>query len=540
MRASISLRCFVISSLLVGATGPLACANWQPPWSKAPTVTAQAWQRQTLLVEPGTGNLGTPSLLVDAAGQPAVALGDRAFYMGQQSLALARRGDDGWRVEFPVTPAAWRVCGRAGEGGSVVLTYGALEGPLSAVAWDGTTTTPAEPGPCPRPSSDVREAQNAAGTHQLERSRDGKTLWHAAPSKPCPALDAAPGQQIGAFAFAIDDAGHVIAAYFERPEGAQMASGRLLHATCGVAALGAAGDDLGRPPKEAWTSSVVAEGVRVTEVGVGFAAGGRSHVAYVAAEDGPRERLVLAVPIDGEPTPERESDRDPRVGPAVAACLRLLPDPPRSTDVDVYQVGDGFRCAVLERDPGTSQQALAVVDPRCDAGEAPACALAGALHHWLMGEVSIVLELPTDGITRLETRWRGLRPEGVPEDVAEAGRRYDRACELGDARACLHHAVLLPADDPRRLARATTACEAGLPHGCALALAAMGLRPDEPMLARAEPPLRAACEAEDAAACADLGVLLHLRGDEAGAASMLARACAAKLEPACRSAERLP
>lgn len=537
MRASTSLHRSVIPSLLVAGTGTLACANWQPPWSKAPTVTAQAWQQQTLLVEPGTGNLGAPAVLVDAAGRPAVALADRAFYMGQQAIALARRGDDGWRVEFPVTPAAWRVCGRAGEGGTVVLTYGGLEdAPLHAVAWDGTTTTPAEPRPCPRPSSDVREAQNAAGTHQLERSRDGKTLWHAAPSNPCPALDAAPGQQFGAFAFAIDDAGHVAAVYFERPEGAQMATGRLLHATCGGAALGAAGDDLGRPPKASWTSSVVAEGVRVTEVGVGFDAGGRSHVAYVVAEDGPRERLVHAVPQDGEPGPQ--SDRDARVVPAIEACLRVWNDPPPTTGVAAYQQGDGFRCAVLERDATTSQQALALLEPRCDAGEAPACALAGSLHHWLMGDVSIVLELPTGDTTRFLSEWHGLRPQGIEEDVAEAGRRYGSACELGDARACLHHAVILPADDPRRLARATTACEAGLAHGCALALAAAGLRPDEAMLARAEPPLRTACEAGDMAACDDLGVALHLRGDAAAARSAFERACKAKLEPACRNLER--
>lgn len=528
MRASISLRRLVIPSLLVTATGSLACANWQPPWSKAPELTAQAWQRQTLLVEPGTGNLGAPSLLVDAAGRPAVALADRAFYMGQQAIALARRGDDGWRVEFPVTPAAWRVCGRAGEGDAVVLTYGDLEGPLAAVAWDGTATTPADPGPCARPSSEVREATNAAGTHQLERSRDGKTLWHSAPSNPCPALDAAPGQQFGAFAFAIDDAGHVAAAYFERPEGAQLASGRLLHATCGGAGDGA---------KDAWISSVVADGVRVAEVGVGFDASGRSHVAYVAAEDGPRERLVHALPLDGAPA--AESDRDTRVGPAVEACLRVWNDPPPATGVAVYQQGDGFRCAVLERDAATSQQALALLEPRCEAGQAPACALAGSLHHWLMGGVSIVLELPSGDTTRFLSEWHGLRPQGIEEDVGEAGRRYDRACELGDARACLHHAVILPADDPRRLARATTACEAGLAHGCALALAAAGLRPDAALLDRAEPPLRAACEADDAAACADLGVLLHLRGDVAGAATMLGRACGAKLEPACRSAERL-
>ena len=215
-------------------------------------------------------------------------------------------------------------------------------------------------------------------------------------------------------------------------------------------------------------------------------------------------------------------------------------EPQGSAGAGAYQQGDGFRCAVLERDPATSQQALAILGPRCDAGEAPACALAGSLHHWLMGDVSFVLELPADdGTTRFHSEWKGLRPQGIAEDVTEASRRYARACELGDARACLHHAALLPSDDPRRLAEATTACEAGLPHGCALSLAAAGLRRDDAMLARVEPVLRSACEADDAAACADLGVVLHLRGDEKGAAAALARACEAKLEPACRNAARL-
>jgi len=527
MRASIPLRRLVIPSLLVAGAGLLACANWQPPWSKAPEVVPKAWQRQTLLVETGTGNLGTPAVIVDAAGEPVVALSDRAFYMGQQSIALARHGADGWRVELPLTPSAWRVCVQAGEGSAVVLTHGALEGPLAAVAWDGVATTPAEPGPCPRPSSDVREVQGAAGPHQLERSRDGRTLWHAAPSNPCPALDADTGQRFGAFGFALDGAGRVAAAYFERPEGSEPAPGRLRLAVCGAA---------GGSSKPSWSSSIVAEGLRVAEVGVAWGADGRTHVAYVEQGEDGRERLVHAMPVIGELAPE--TDRDARVVPAIEACLRVLPAPPRSAGVEAYQQGDGFRCAVLERDPITSQQALAILDPRCDAGEAPACALAGSLHHWLMGHVSFMLELPRpDGTTRFDSEWRGLRPQGIAEDVAEASRRYERACELGEARACLHHAALLPADDPRRLTHATTACEAGLPHGCALALAAAGLRADEAALARAEPPLRTACEADDMAACNDLGVALHLHGDAAGARAAFDRACKAKLELACRNLE---
>jgi TPR repeat protein len=153
-----------------------------------------------------------------------------------------------------------------------------------------------------------------------------------------------------------------------------------------------------------------------------------------------------------------------------------------------------------------------------------------------MGDATYVLELPTpDGTTRFHAEWRGLRPKGVAEDVAQAERRYERACELGDARACFYQAALLPSDDPRRLGRSTTACEAGLAHACALALAASGLRPNPALLAQAEPALRAACEAGDAAACNGLGVALHLRGDTAGARTALDGACQAKVEPACRN-----
>ncbi len=512
----------VVLSLFVASTAALGCSGWQPPWSKAPTIVEESWAAQTVLVEPGAESLGTPSLFFDAAGQPGVALADRAFYMGTQTVALARRDDRGWRVEFPLASASWRVCASAAEGEGVALTYGDLEGPLAAVRWDGATTTPAEPGPCPRPSSEVREATNAAGAHQLERSRDGRTLWHHAPKNPCPALDAAPGQRIGAFNFAIDDAGHLVAVLYEHPEGEATAPGRLLHATCGA---------------KRWTSSIVAEGVRVREVGVALDGAGRSHVAYVV-DEGASQRLVHAGPAASEPAAVGDAPADARVGPAIAACLRVRESPPRGAGVEVYQQGDGLRCAVLERDPATSKQALVALDARCDAGEGPACALAGSLHHYLMGDVSFVLELPSGTATRFNSEWRGLRPQGVPEDLAAARQRYARACQLGEARGCLFHAALLPADDPQRSEHATAACEAGLAHGCALAVAVSGSPPAEATLALAEPVLRRACEAADAAACNDLGVVLHHRGDAAGARVALQRACEAKLEPACRGLER--
>lgn len=526
MRLHSLLRRLVVPSLLLACGGLWSC-NGFLPWSRPPVIVEQGWQAQTILVEPGTHVLRTPSVFFDAAGQPAVVLSDRAFYMGTQAIALARRDAEGWRVELPIAPAAGRVCGRAEPGGAIVVTHGDVDGPLTAARWDGTTTTSTEPGPCPAPSAERREAMAANGTHAVERSGDGRTLWHEPPGgKPCPPLDAAPDHRIEAFGLAVNAANRPVVALFERPAGDEGKIGRLRHAICG--------DD-------GWVSSIVTDGVRVAAVGLAVDATDRSHVAYVVA-DGSVERLVHATPVDPEtPAPAATGDeRDARVGPAIAACLRAWPSPPPPQGVEVYQQGDALRCAVLERDPATSQQALAALGPRCDGGEAPACALAGALHHHLMGDVEIVLELPTgDGTTRLSTEWRGLRATGVPEDLGQAASFYGRACDAGEARACLYHAVLLPPDDPQRLARATTACEAELPHGCALAVAAASLRPDQALADRAQAVLRTACDAGDAAACNDLGVVLHVRGDAAAARAAIDGACQSGLEPACRNLERL-
>jgi TPR repeat protein len=69
------------------------------------------------------------------------------------------------------------------------------------------------------------------------------------------------------------------------------------------------------------------------------------------------------------------------------------------------------------------------------------------------------------------------------------------------------------------------------------------MRPDDALSAAAEAALQTACNADDPAACNDLGVVLHLRGQSpsvaAAARTALDRACKAELEPACRNLERL-
>ncbi|MCX4241443.1 SEL1-like repeat protein [Paraliomyxa miuraensis] len=524
MRTSIVSRCLVPSLLVLAVGGLTSCKGWIRPWSQAPEIVERSWQVETVLVETGADALGTPSVFLDHEGRPQVVLVDRAFTVGVQSIALARRRDEGWRVEVPLAPASWRTCGRAAEDGAVVITYGELEGELEAVRWDGISTGPAEPGPCPRPRADLREAAGAGGTHTLERSRDGRTLWHQPPSgRSCQPLDAAPEQRIDAYALALAGDRPVVA-LFERPAGDESAVGRLRHAVCG--------DD-------GWTSSIVAEGVRVTEVGLVTNDGGHSHVAYVAVE-GTRARLVHAFDgvADGGGSATVAKDRDARVEPGLEACMRLWPAPPPAGGVERYQQGDALRCAVLGREASVSQQAIEVATERCDGGQARACAVAGSLHHWLMGDVTLALELSTDGTTRFTADWRGLRA-AVSEDLVAAGMLYGRACELGDARACLHHATLLSFEDPRRLERATTACQGGLPHGCALALAAAHLRPDQTLATTAESALRSACEGGDAVACNDLGVMLHGRGDASAARASLHRACEERVAIACTNLERL-
>ncbi|MEM9461691.1 MAG: hypothetical protein AAGF11_46440 [Myxococcota bacterium] len=522
MRTLVCSRSFALVSLGLFGLAASSCALFSGAIAKSPTMEFRKWQRETVLVEPSQDVLGDPSVFVDAKGRPGVVLADRAFYVGMQSVAHGRRSEQGWQLGFPLTPSAWRVCGQAGPGGATIVTYGELEGPLTAVAWDGVTTTPAEPGPCPRPSATLREVTGPGGVHQLELSGDARTLWHRVPAgTPCGPHDAERGHRFGAFGLALDAEGRPQIAVFERDEHDESAAGRLRHATC---------------RDGEWTSTVIVDDVRVAAVGLAVAGDGVPHVAYVVDETS-GQRLVYAVP---EGTGSTVPDRDARVLPAVEACLRAHATPPSGTGVEAYQQGDPFRCAVLERDPEPSLQALEVLEARCKAKEPAACAVAASLHHHLMGDVSIIMEWPQDGAARWSTLWRGLQPAGVSRAEGRAAVLYGQACELGDLRACLFAATLLPHDDMRRLPWATAACEAELTHGCALAVVQSGQKPKGALAQRAMGVLRGACDAGDMAACDGLGVMLHLRGDSAQARTLLTRACEAKLEPACTNLQSLP
>ncbi len=501
-----------------------SCAVTQGASSKSPTLVERSWQREPLVAEPGVEVLGAPSVFLED-GRPAAAFANRAPYVGAQSITLARRSPEGWRVEFPRNPSAWRVCGQPGSAGAVLLSFGDFEGPVAAVTWDGTTAATAEPAPCPPERLHVRQAAGPDGLHVLEPSNDRRTVWHRVPSgRLGEPHDAEPGHELGVVALALDAQGKPQIAVFEHPERNPSAPGRLRHAMC---------------TGQAWTSSIVAEGLHVAEVGLAVDGAGQPHIFYVA-DLADAQQVVYATPADAAvPALPDSGVRDPRVLPALEACIRVHQQPPPYEGIQTYQQGDAFRCAVIEREPAMLAQAEAALVPRCEGGQAEACAVAASLRYWLMAGVSVVLEIPKGESSTFDIKWRGLRPKESTEDVAWATQHYRQGCELGDARSCLLGAAVLSHDDPRRLAWATLACDAGLAHGCALAVIQTGMHPGDALAERATDVLARACVAQDMVACNGLGVVLHLRGDAAGARATLSRACEAGLEPACANLRAL-
>ncbi|MCA9712369.1 MAG: hypothetical protein KDK70_41420, partial [Myxococcales bacterium] len=333
----------------------------------------------------------------------------------------------------------------------------------------------------------VGQAAGPDGLHELEPSKDRRTVWHRVPSgQPCEPHDAEPGHEFGAVALALDAKGQPQIAVFEHPEGNASAPGRLRHAVC---------------TGKAWTSSIVAEGLYVAEVGLAVDDAGKPHLFYVA-DLADVQQVVYAVPTDAAvPALPDPGDRDARVLPALEACMRVHQQPPPYEGIQTYQQGDAFRCAVIEREPAMLAQAEAVLEPRCEGGQAEACGVAASLRYWLMAGISVTLEIPKGKTSTFDIEWRGLRPKGSNEDVAWATQHYGRGCELGDARSCLLGAAALSFEDPRRLAWATLACEAGQAHGCALAVIQTGMYPGDALAERATDALSSACAEQDMTAC---------------------------------------
>ena len=524
MRATMSIRTtpthFLVLGGLLTATPALSCALFSKSLSQAPDMVERSWAIESVFTEQSKNKLDTPSVFVDAHGHPGFALAYRGFIIGTQSTAVGRHTDEGWRVSFPQADAPFRVCGRA-DGDNVVVTHGPLQDPLTAFTWDGTTKGPAEAGFCPERSQTKRSAEGPNGTHVLELSNDKRTLWlEDGGQQPCPPHDVTPGFLIEEFAFAVGSDGAPNVALYERPESDEQAPGHLRHASC---------------QGGAWTSSMIAPKAKVSTVGLALASDGHPHVLYVD-DSGAAAKLLYATP--GEASAPK--DRDARVRPAIEACERSWSTPPQGEGIAPYQDGDGFRCAVLQHAPETTAQALEYLESQCSGGTEMGCALAGTLHHWLMGAVSITLEVPTDGGSRFQIEWSGLRANGIEPNDTRAAEFFGRACDDGNARACMVQAFVLPGSDPKRLERATMACQAGFASACTLAIAARGGSPTPELAATAEPVLRTACDSDDAPACNTLGILLHVGGDAAGARTALDRACRADLQMACDNLGRVP
>ncbi|MCH9688824.1 MAG: hypothetical protein K0V04_45750 [Deltaproteobacteria bacterium] len=498
--------------------GVSACAVVQRVLSKEPVLVERTWHDALVFEEPEHAQLGRPSVFIDADGQPAVALANRAVYLGMQSLSVARRtATEGWRVEFPRVKSEWRVCGHAGPDGSVIVSFAGLDGPAQALSWDGAVAQPAEPGVCPPQRAVYREIMTDAGPRRMERSGDGRVLWdEGVGDARCPALDAAPGQAIDGFGMAVDSAGQLHVALYEAPPDAV---GRLRHAVC---------------DGSAWTSSLVAEDVVAPQVGMAIDAAGDPHIAYVAATVN-QLQLRYATTAAMKPGP----DTDARLGPASAACVRARHERPQGEGVAAYQYGDGFRCAVLERDPQMLGQARTQFTTACEADDAEACVMAGMSYDWLLARVDIALELPTAEGVKWNGHKTGIAVESMEDEPLRARQLYARGCALGDAQGCELFAFMETVGSKLRAEGAAQACAAGRPTGCAIAMQTVHLRVDDPMMDQAKPVLSAACDEGDWASCNNLAVIAQLRGETASARADFERACEGGVKTACTNLERV-
>lgn len=488
--------------------------------STPPTIIDRAWAIETVATVHGEHRLDPLTLLATESDELAVAVVDQGFHLGTQSTALARRTAAGWRMEVVDAGAAALLCAET-RGPQVVVTRGFVPtDPPQSLAWDGVRAEPLRQAqPCARPGN-TRSFETPSGTHQLEL-QNANRFWHDAPAgTSCPPHDAPVGMVIGAHAAAVDTQGVVHLALFESPE--VSTPGRLRHAEC---------------KDGTWTSSVIDDGHIVDSVDLWLDRTGQPHVAFGYTTDG-TSKLALARPESSGLTPiSTGNDANAWIDPATEACTRLWTAPPRGEGVEPYQSGDGLRCSQLTRSEAIGTAAVDRLTARCSDGDAMACALAGSMFHWVMGDPSLVLQPPgPDGSVGFSTTWSGLRPEGIDEDRARAARLFDTACQRLDdasgARACMHQAFVLPTGDPLRTERAIRACGAGLDVACSLALAVTALRPapdDEPTITAR---LGEACDAGAAIACHNLGVLRRAQGD-AAAVDRLARACDLGHEPSC-------
>lgn len=175
--------------------------------------------------------------------------------------------------------------------------------------------------------------------------------------------------------------------------------------------------------------------------------------------------------------------------------------------------------AAASRSQTTGPAREAGPEQACEAGQGPACLLAG-----------LVLRDGTNGTT----------------DPARAAQFFEKACAAGELDGCVAFGLVLErgegvAKDPKRSVEVLSrACDGGLPQGCSeLGYLHLG-RGTVQGRKQAAVLLRRACEGVDAPACNALATLyetgLGVVRNLAQARNLYAQACAAGYQPACPKA----
>jgi TPR repeat protein len=219
--------------------------------------------------------------------------------------------------------------------------------------------------------------------------------------------------------------------------------------------------------------------------------------------------------------------------PAAAGASAVAPAPDEGALAARCARGFAPECRELGRarllaSPPDPRLGAALVTKACELGDAAACSDLGVLY----------------AVGR-----------GVAQSDERAAALVRRACEQGSALACSNEGALLAegaappaagepreALDARIVRRFRTACDAGVPEGCAnLGTALDAGRLAERDVKAAARAYRKACEAGFALACHRMAALVKERPDVAPdltATALEVRACKAAIAPACFAASR--
>ena len=548
----------VLGALAAGCPGP-----------QLPAPTEPAWRMEVVRASPrASGGLGQLALALDEGGQPLLAFNDG----DHQAVGLARPTGWTWRVDYPVERVSWHFVGVACGGGSRArIQY--VEAPRTVVTlvWDGRS---AEEAGREAPGEDAfgalraePSALGAPGAPAHAVRLDGTSaLASDHPSfGPCGHLEARSGHRLSGstVAAALDGSERPRLLYVEEPFGAGASGGReLRYATC----------ESGR-----WAVFTVSP---VVSVDVALAVDGRGHphLAFVRPGAGGGAELVHATTAAPPPRPpcppgqEEVEGRcqgtprcpegtrtaagacepvDSRIAAGFEACARI--EVSDRLIADPHASGDGFRCAVLARDPALGAEAFGYAAERCEAGDWAGCLGAAALLDGLTASTTfdpVLCTPPPGGVCSDHVlQVTGIDFDHVARDLGRARGLYGRACDGGLGQACLRLAGLALSsdrDDGLAYRAARPACEAGHLAACAMAVEATRASTQdgaEAVRRRAATLFSERCEAGQPSGCANLGYML-VRGeagtaDPARARALFDRGCAAGHRPSCTSAREL-